>query len=83
MAFIDKRRGRKGDLSQRRDSNSGKQKQIPRKLTKHLDRATPEEAQVWLDEWERAHGKASDRAQRVILAPDDRLSIYPLVALSI
>jgi len=74
MAFRGKRRGREGVYVYYHDKNTGKQKQISRELTEHLDSATPEEIQKWIEDWESQHGQATDRSKRINLAPDDNLS---------
>lgn len=73
MAFIDKRKGRKGVYVYYHESGTGKLKQLPRKLTKHLDNKPPIEAQAWLEDWEKSHGKTVDRANRIHLRSDERL----------
>ena len=74
MAFIVKRKGRKGIYALYHDRSSGKQVQIPRKLTSHLDNLPIEEAQAWVDKWEANHGMVVQRSQRINLAEDDRLN---------
>lgn len=74
MAFIDSRPGRRGYYVYYHDKNSGKLKQIPRKDTKHLDGKPIAEAQAWVDAWERKHGVARDRSQRMNLHESDLLA---------
>ena len=75
MAFIAARKGRKGIYVYYHDRNRGRQQQVPRKFTKHLDNATEEEIQAWLDEWEEKHGLAKQRSDRLRLADKDKLAV--------
>ncbi len=74
MAFIGKRGGRKGVYVYYTDKDTGEQKQLPREQTKHLDNLSAQEVQHWVDEWENRHGVVKERAVRINLSPDDRLS---------
>lgn len=73
MAFLKERPGRAGIYVYYHDRASGRLKQLARKLTKHLDGKPMEEVQAWLEAWERKHGLARDRSERMNLAPGDKL----------
>jgi integrase len=74
MAFVVPRRGKVGVYVYFHDRATGKQKQVPRKLTKHLDKATPAEIEAWLEQWDLKHGKSTDRSGRINLKDTDRLA---------
>lgn len=72
MAFIHCRRGGKTYVYYH-DSGSGKLRQVPRKLTKHLDGQPLHTAEEWVKQWEMDHGHVVDRAERINVKPDDKL----------
>lgn len=73
MAFVVPRKGKKGIYVYYHDRATGKQQQVPRKKTKHLDKASQQEIQEWLDQWDKQHGRAAERSERINLKDDERL----------
>lgn len=73
MAFIDKRFGRKGIYAYYHDRTTGKLKQIPRSLTRHLDDKPFSEAQAWIEAWNKDHGMVRDKSNRMHLKETDKL----------
>lgn len=74
MAFIHPRRGSQKIYVYYHDRNTGKLKQLPRKLTRHLDGQPREVADQWVREWEEQHGRIVERSNRIHLKEGDKLS---------
>lgn len=74
MAFPVWRRGTRKVYVYYFDTASNTQMQLPRAATKHLDRLPEAEVEAWVREWEKAHGKASDRSDRIHLKDTDKLN---------
>lgn len=54
---------------------NGRQIQLPRKETKHLDKLPDAAVLQWVEDWEQDNGKPKDRIRRAWLRPEDRLFI--------
>jgi integrase len=73
MAFPQWRRDKKKVYVYYVDPATGKQVQLPRKLTAHLDGRPPDAVFAWVEQWERDHGRPRARAERTILKDGDLL----------
>jgi len=56
------------------DKKAGRQVQVPRDLTKHLDGHPTESVEAWVAEWERENGMVRARIERMVVRPNSMLS---------
>jgi integrase len=74
MAFVQWRRNKKKVYVYYVDPSTGRQVQLPREQTKHLDGQPADAVFAWVEQWEREHGLTRARAERTVLKDDDLLA---------
>jgi len=74
MAFFSRRRNSNKITVYYFDNVEGRQKQVPRRLTRILDDMADADITAWVEKWEAANGVVIDRTQRTLLKKSDELT---------